>query len=305
MSRPPQPDASPAPEGLLGRAESDLYTEWKRRGKHWEEYGAEFLLTTFSVFCVVGVVAWMFGQSSPVPHAVPSHALRLLLTGLLLGGVGWLTAISPPGRLSGAHANPAVSLGFWVLGKMHARDFAGYVAGQMPGAALGGILGSLVFGRLARQVHDAALSPGPAVGPLIAFLAEIGATFALTFLVYTCVSHKALMRWTPAAAMVAVGLLVWLDGSVSGGGMNPARWFGPAAAAPDWRLAWVYLLGPLLGAAGAAGLRRTGVFTHPVPHTGKMYHDSGYRSVFRYDHVPTTPPASVRSAVARSGAGGP
>lgn len=301
MTNLPQPPGAAADTDLLEQAESDLYTEWKRHGHHWEEYGSEFLETIFSVFCVVGVVSWMFGQSSPVPPAIPSPALRLFPTGLLLGGAGWLVALSPPGRLSGAHANPAVSLGFWVLGKMHLRDLVGYVAGQMPGAALGALLGHLVFGRFARQVHNAALSPGPSVGPLAAFLGETGATFILTFLIYMFVSHKALMRWTPAAAMLAVGLLVWLDGNFSGCGMNPARWFGPAVSLLDWRLFWVYLLGPLLGAAFAAGLRRTGLFTHPMPHTGKLYHDADYRSIFQYDHVPTTPPASARGSSARLG----
>ena len=277
-----------ADDDLPGGAAADLYEEWKRHGHHLEEYASEFFGTVFLVFCVVGVVAGMFGGGSPVPRAVPSAPVRLFLTGLLLGGAGWLVAVSPPGRLSGAHLNPAVSLGFWVLGKMHHRDFAGYAAGQMLAAPAGAFLGQAVFGAWARQVHDAALHPGPSIGPATAFLAEMGATFGLTFLVYTFVSHKPLMRWTPAMATVAVGLLVWLDGSVSGGGMNPARWFGPAAAAGDWRLFWVYLGAPLLGSALAAGLRRTGLLTHPRPGTGKVFHDSGYRSVFRYDLAPTT-----------------
>ena len=118
---------------------------------------------------------------------------------------------------------------------------------------MGRFWGSIVFGSWARQVHDAALHPGPSIGPATAFLAETGATFGLTFLVYTFVSHKPLMRWTPAMATLVVGLLVCVDGNVSGCGMNPARWFGPAAAVTDWRLFWVYLGAPLLGSALAAG----------------------------------------------------
>ncbi len=288
---PPPPPATR--DDLLEQTEVQLYADWKRYGHHLKEYGAEFLLTLCCLFCVVGLVSWMFGQSSPLLHVFPSLALRLFLLGLLLGAEGWLAAISPPGRLSGAHANPALSLGFWVLGKMHARDLAGYVAGQIPGAVIGTLLGHFAFGSLAREVHNGTLHPGPSVGPFMAFAGEVITTFVLMFLIYTCVSYKALMRWTPALAMIAVAVLIWLDGNLSGCGMNPARWFGPAASVRDWHLSWVYVLGPLVGAACAAGLRRTGWFTQPVPHTAKLYHDPAYRSVFQHDQAPTTPPVSV------------
>jgi aquaporin Z len=275
---------------LLKYEESAAYLEWKRSGHHLEEYAAEGIGTLFLVFCVVGVVAGLFGAHSPLPQWIPSHRLRLFLTGLLLGGASWIVALSPPGRLSGAHLNPAVSLGFWVLGKMQARDLCGYVLGQMLGAGAGALLGRSVFGSLARSVQEAVLKPGPGVGPLATLLAELGTTFVLTLLIYTCVSHQALLRWTPALAAVMVGVLVGLDGSYSGGGMNPARWFGPAFAADYWRLSWAFILGPLVGAILAAGLRRTGVLTEPMPHTGKLFHDPGYRSLFQHDRVPTTAP---------------
>ena len=104
---------------LEGALHEDLYEEWKRHGKHWEEYASEMLGTAFLLFCVVGAVAFLFGSSAFLPRLIPSSALRLLLVGLLLGGASGLVALTPPGRLSGAHLNPAMSLGFWVLGKMH------------------------------------------------------------------------------------------------------------------------------------------------------------------------------------------
>ena len=171
-----------------------------------------------------------------------------MLLGLLLGGVGWLVAASPPGKLSGAHANPAVSLGFVLLGKMHPRDLWGYWAGQTIGAGIGGLLGSAVFGLSAKQVRDGSLHPGPSVGPMAVFYGEVGATFALTYVVFTFVSHHKLARWTPAAAMVMVGALVWLDGNYSGAGMNPARWFGPCLQSPD--------LAPMVGLSIRPAIRR-------------------------------------------------
>ena len=145
----------------LTHVEAELYREWKRAGPHLAEYASEFVGTAYLVFWVVGIVALLFGTSSPAPHWIPSPSLRLMLAGLFLGGMGWLVALSPPGRLSGGHINPAVSLGFWMLGKMHRRDIVGYVVGQLLGASLGAWLGGLAFGPLAREVHDAIAAPRP------------------------------------------------------------------------------------------------------------------------------------------------
>ncbi len=280
--------------GAGDEALAGFYRDWKREGRHLGEYASEGVGTAVNVFCVVGVVSVVFGASSPVAHAIPAVPLRLFIVGLLLGGVGWLVALSPPGKLSGAHLNPAVSLGFGLLGKMHARDVGGYVGGQMAGAILGAVVGVAAFGRLAREVAHATLHPGAGVGPTAALLGEGGATFALTFLIYTALSHARLRPWTPALVTVAVGVLVWLDGNYSGAGMNPARWFGPAASVPDWSRAWVYVAGPLAGSAAAALLRRSGLLTHPLPHSGKIVHDRTYRSIFKDDAVPSTPPHAVR-----------
>lgn len=267
------------------------YAHWKRFGRHEAEYACEFVGTAFLLFCVVGVVSVMFGAASPVPRAIPSPSLRLFLAGLLLGSAGGIVAVSPPGRLSGAHLNPAISMGFWLLGKMHGRDVAGYVLGQMAGGLGGAFLGRWAFGRLARQVHEAALRPTAHAGLAGVFLAEMAATFALSFAIYTCVSHQCLLRWTPAIATLLVGLLVWADGSYTGAGMNPARWFGPALTTKTWLFGTAYALAPVFGALAAAGLRRVGLPPPSIPHTGKLMHDPRYRSVFKRDTVPSSPPA--------------
>jgi len=195
------PDA--VDEALAG-----FYRDWKREGRQLGEYASECVGTAVNVFCVVGVVFVVFGARSPVAHVVPAVPLRLFIVGWLLGGVGWLIALSPPGKLSGAHLNPAVSLGFGLLGKMHARDLVGYVVGQMAGPVVGAVVGVAAFGRLAREVAHATLHPGVGVGPTAALLGEVGAIFALTFLIYMALSHARLRPWTPALITVAVGVLV-------------------------------------------------------------------------------------------------
>ncbi len=270
-----------------------FYEDWKRDGLHLAEYAAEFVGTAFNVFWVVGIVSVMFGASSPAPHAIPSAFLRLFVLGLFLGGVSWLVALSPPGKLSGAHLNPAVSLGFWLLGKMHARDAAGYIVAQMAGAAVGALAGSAAFGQLANEVAHATLHPGVGVGPLGATLGEVVATFVLTFLVYTFLSHARLRPYTPPLAMLMVGVLIAIDGSYSGAGMNPARWFGPAFTLAYWHLFAVYIFGPVAGSTAAALSRRSGRLGPSMPHSGKIVHDRSYRSIFMHETAPSTPPHSV------------
>ena len=276
--------------------EAGLYDQWKRYGHHLEEYASEFVGTAFFMFWVVGAVAFMFAHSSPVVPIIPSPQLRLFFTGLMIGSSGWLVALSPPGRLSGAHLNPAVSIGFWLLRKMHAVDLLGYCAAQMLGALAGAAGASLMFGQLSHEVKTALLTPAAGVSGGWLLLAEAATTFLLAFVLYTFVSNKKLLRWTPAAVTLSAGILVCADGSFSGAGMNPARWLGPAFQTGDWQFGWVYVVGPIAGAVLAALLRRTGAFYPSVPQTGKVFHDGKYRSVFRNDKAPTKPPAVLRQS---------
>jgi aquaporin Z len=259
---------------------------WQRElWSHAPEYGAEFIGTAFLVFCVVGAVAAMFAPESAVPSRIPSVGVRLFITGLVLGGVGGLVAITPLGRLSGAHLDPAISLGFFVEGRMHLHDLVGYITAQMIGGSIGAWAGAAVFGRSAAAVQDALNQPATHVSPLAAVLAESAATFVLAELIFVMVSHRSLMRWTPLAATGVVGILVWLDGNFSGASLNPARSFGPALVTGDWHLYWIYLSGPCSGAVLAALLHR---FAMPLESlTGKVFHDLRYRSIFtgRADHA--------------------
>jgi aquaporin Z len=93
------------------------YSWWQRL--HWPEYGSELLGTAFLVFSAVSAVTFNLGSGSPLAAVLPNSNVRRLMTGLLLAGSGPLVAISPLGKLSGGHLNPAVSLAFWLQGKMH------------------------------------------------------------------------------------------------------------------------------------------------------------------------------------------
>lgn len=257
------------------------YTEvWQRElFSHAPEYGAEFVGTAFLMFAVIGAVAWMFAPGSSLVHWIPSTPLRLFLTGLALGGAGSLVAISPLGRISGAHLNPAISLGFFVAGTMHLHDLIGYVAAQMAGASVGAWIGQAAFGTFGKLVHESLNQPGRNVTAWMGVGAEAAATFVLAAVVFTMVSRRSLMRWTPLAVVGVVALIVWLDGNFSGASLNPARSFGPVVITGDWHMYWIYILGPCSGSVIAAVLHR---FATPFEAlTGKVFHDIRYRSIFK------------------------
>jgi hypothetical protein len=139
-----------------------------------------------------------------------------------------LVAISPLGKLSGAHINPAVSLAFWVDGKMNPHDLIGYIAGQLLGAILGEALLVLVWGNYARSVMDGMTLPGSAYPLWVVFLAEMSLTGVLVLAIFICLSSQRLMHWTPLVTWLLIATMVWLESPVSGTSLNPARSLAPA-----------------------------------------------------------------------------
>jgi aquaporin Z len=280
----------------LSQAEALLYAEWKRYGLHFKEYLCEFAGTAILVAAIVLIVGALFGDGSPLVRGIPDPALRRLLAGMMIGATGGLVAVSPLGKLSGAHLNPAVSLGFFLLKKMHPRDMAAYVLFQSLGAFAGVLAAALAAPKLALPVHDARLAPAAGLSASMVVALEAAVTFVLCGAIFVFVSSKRLMRFTPLAVVACAGALNLLDGHLSGFGANPARWFGPAAAQDYWRLAACYVFGPLAGAALAVPLPRLLAAlrqTRSIPHTGKIVHDSRYRSIFTHDTAPSTIPKGV------------
>jgi aquaporin Z len=252
--------------------------EWQREFRsHAPEYAAEFAGTAFLVFCVVAAVAVMFGPASPVPDLIPSARIRLFVTGALLGGAGGLVAITPLGRISGAHLNPAISLGFYAEGKMQVQDLFGYVLAQLGGALIGAWAGAATSGRLGQSVHEALNLPAAGVPEWIAAGAEVIGTFAIAFVIFEMLSWKKWMRWTPLVVVGVVAVIVGVDGNFSGASLNPARSFGPAWIEHDWNSFWVYVLGPCTGGLLAGILHR---LRPRQARTGKLFHDRHYRSIF-------------------------
>ncbi len=216
----------------------------------WAHYLSEFAGTALLIAAGLSVVIFDFGQGSPMLVWLPGAALRRLVTGFLFGTIGALIAISLVGKISGAHINPAVTLAFWVKGKMRGRDAAGYVIAQCAGAATGA-LPLVLWGAMGRSVEFAATFPGPS-GDGAALAGELATTFIMVTGLFFFIGHSRLRRFTPLMFPFLYAVMVWLEAPISGTSTNPARSFGPSLVAVAWRGWWIYWLGPIAGALAAA-----------------------------------------------------
>src|SRR5262245_34380390 len=103
----------------------------------WRPLLAELVGTALLVLVGLSLVIVMFGYGSPMTWVLPREELRRLLTGFLFGTTGALIALSPVGKESGAHINPAVTLGFWLMRKLDPGIAIAYVLAQLAGALIG------------------------------------------------------------------------------------------------------------------------------------------------------------------------
>lgn len=254
------------------------------------EYVAEFLGTACMVFFGLSAVVFDFAAGLPMERWIPDHSTRLLITGLCFAATGSLVAISPLGRLSGAHINPSVSLAFLLLGKMTFRDFAGYVIAQMLGGIAGAAMLEGVWKKHAISVHNGMTIPNPAWPLWEVFAFEVWLTGLLVLLIFIFVSNRRLMRWTPLMTWILVAMMVWLEAPISGTSLNPARSFGPALISGSWTNQWLYLVAPPLGGVLGFLAFRLGAQAGREVLTGKLFHAPNYRTLFKC--APVTPRAA-------------
>ena len=213
-------------------------------------WAAELAGTAVQLGVGFSVVALVTDPSSPL--AIAPADLRLALVGLTFGVLAALVAVSPAGRRSGAHLNPAVTLAFWLRGRVRPGDLAGYAAGQTAGALVATAGFVALLGRHARAIGDAVTMPAPSVGALGGAGIEAALTFALLAVLFATLSSPETARWTPLAAVGALTVLIWAGARLTGASLNPARSLAPAIVAGRFDALWVYVAGPVLGAALAA-----------------------------------------------------
>jgi aquaporin NIP len=164
----------------------------------------------------------------------------------LVFGLVIMVMVYATGHLSGAHINPAVTVAFTLTRHFPGREAVAYVCAQLAGAIAGALVLLAVWpdspGNLGATI--------PSVGAGSAVVYELVMTAFLMFVIMAVATDT---RAVGAAAAIAIGGVIGLDalfgGPVTGASMNPARSLGPALASGEWSELWIYLVGPIAGAA--------------------------------------------------------
>jgi MIP family channel proteins len=167
----------------------------------------------------------------------------------LVFGLVIMVMVYATGHLSGAHINPSVTIAFTLTRHFPAREAMAYIAAQLAGASAAALVLWGVW--TDRPAHLGATIPAVSAGS--AFLYEAVLTAILMFVIMAVATDT---RAVGAGAAIAIGGTVGLDalfgGPITGASMNPARSLGPALVSGDLHYLWIYLAGPVAGAAVGA-----------------------------------------------------
>ncbi len=233
------------------------------------EFAAELIGTMFLILLGNGVVA------------------NVILKGTKGNGGGWMVittgwalavfvGVVVAGPYSGAHLNPAITIGLAIAGKFAWAKVLSFILAQVIGAMIGSFLVYIVYIDHFNATEQAGtqlavFSTSPAIRNLFFnFMSEVVGTFVLMFVVFYFTNPEIITGKTPiglgSLGALPVAFLVWAIGLSLGGttgyAINPARDFGPRIVhallplkhkgSSEWKYAWVPIIGPFVGAAIAA-----------------------------------------------------
>ena len=198
------------------------------------KYLTEFLGTLFLVL-TIGLTVTAGSEFAPL-------AIGLSLMIMVYAG----------GHISGAHYNPAVSVAAMMAGALPKSQLVPYMLSQITGATLAALLVFIITGQT--------FAPAPGgVSTLAALMVEVLYTFALAYVVLNVACSKKTQgnSYYGLAIGMTVSAAAFAGGGISGGAFNPAVGIGPTIVralmgSGDWTYLWLYLVGPLSGAAIAA-----------------------------------------------------
>jgi MIP family channel proteins len=192
-----------------------------------------------------GTFALVFaGTGAIVINDVSGGAITHVGVALTFGLVV-MAMIYAIGDVSGAHINPAVTLGFWAARRFPGKLVVPYVGSQLAGALAASSLLRMMF-----SDHATLGATLPAQSAAQSLVLEIVLTLILMFVILsvsTGAKEKGIMAGAAIGSVVAFEAL--FAGPISGASMNPARSIAPALVSGNWQHLWIYVLAPVAGAA--------------------------------------------------------
>jgi MIP family channel proteins len=204
---------------------------------------AEFVGTFALVFVGVGSIIATHGSN--LTAIALAHGLAI---GVMASAVG---------HISGGHFNPAVTLGFLVTKRIQPRLAATYWFAQITAAILASFLLTALLPQPAVDAVDLGVPAlGTGISPSAGVVIEAVLTFFLVWVIFACAADPRGAFATISG--LAIGFTITLDiligGPFTGAAMNPARALGPQLVQNIWSNAWVWYVGPAVGAVAAACL---------------------------------------------------
>jgi MIP family channel proteins len=215
-------------------------------------YIAELVGTFFLVFFITSV-ATLFIATGNQAQFGSDFAVVGLVNGFVL-----FAMIQIFGGVSGGHFNPAVTVAVAAVRRIDPVDALVYILAQLSGGVLGALLTKALLLDEGRAGHYGA----PQVSSLLGgdfqgFIVEgIGALVLVLAVLAVALGTRAAKDWAPFAIGTTLAFAVMVTGPLTGGSLNPARWFGPALVDNTWGGVYPYLLGPLVAAIIGAALFR-------------------------------------------------
>lgn len=195
---------------------------------------AEVLGTFALVFAGTGAIV-----INDVSHGQITHVGIALTFGLIV-----FAMIHAIGDVSGAHLNPAVTLGLFAARRIEGRIVMPYVISQCVGALLASLFLRLLF-----PDHATLGATIPSGTSLQSFVLEVFLTWLLMFVVLSfSVGTKERAQWAGVVIGAVVALEALFAGPICGASMNPARSLGPAVVSLRVDSMWIYLIAPPIGA---------------------------------------------------------
>ncbi|HVB12628.1 MAG TPA: aquaporin [Nitrososphaerales archaeon] len=229
-------DASVSPESKDSSTRHRMRKDFENPRLEWRRLFGEIFGTFFLVVVAAG---------ADVVNAVSLGAVGRV-SAVVAPGVMVMAIILFMGAVSGAHLNPAVTIGFAARGDFPWKRVPGYIAAQLLGATVACVFLWLMFGKVGML---GATEPGPGFSDLQAMMIELVLTLGL---VSTILGTSSKSQNVGPLSALAVGGYIALAGlwasPIGGASMNPARSFGPDLVLLNFAHFWVYLVGPIAGA---------------------------------------------------------
>jgi aquaporin NIP len=202
-----------------------------------KKYIAELLGTFALVLCGTGAIVINQQSGGTVTHVGIAITFGLIV----------MAMIYTFGNISGAHLNPAVSIGFTIAGRLPVKELMPYILSQVVGAFLASLLLKYLFP--GNELLGTTLPAGTAAQ---SFILELLLTFFLMLVIINVATGS---KEQGMFAGLAIGSTVLLEamfaGPICGASMNPARSLAPAVVSTHTQHLWIYLAGPIIGALAA------------------------------------------------------